>query len=172
LLAWLSRLPLLPAALLGILAVLGYRYRDRLLAALSPDDGRKATGEPPVPQNEVVAAWLAFRALLAGDDRTVETMIDDGEAGRTTEGGGRDAAPATDGGNAEPIIENRDVETMTAVECARAAVDAGLDPDAVEALRQTFEEVRYGGAPPTDERVQRARGALRAIDDWTGATGQ
>lgn len=51
----------------------------------------------------------------------------------------------------------------TPSESAAAAVDAGFDRDAVEALRRTFEEVRYGGGEMTDEqrrRLERGRDEL------------
>lgn len=42
-------------------------------------------------------------------------------------------------------------------ECAAAAVEDGYDPEPVDELRRLFEEVRYGGHEPTDDRVRRAR---------------
>lgn len=48
----------------------------------------------------------------------------------------------------------------TPAECAAAAIEAGLDPAAVRTLTETFEEVRYGGKPVTDERRERARREL------------
>ncbi|WP_049972908.1 DUF4129 domain-containing protein [Haladaptatus cibarius] len=47
--------------------------------------------------------------------------------------------------------------TKTPGECAREAVDAGADRTAAETLTQTFEEVRYGGAPITDDRLSQTR---------------
>ncbi|MFC7046704.1 DUF4129 domain-containing protein [Halobacteriaceae archaeon GCM10025711] len=44
----------------------------------------------------------------------------------------------------------------TTGECARRAVDAGVDAETVEMVRRPFEEVRYGGAPVTDDRRERA----------------
>jgi hypothetical protein len=52
----------------------------------------------------------------------------------------------------------------TPSECAAAAVDAGLDPDGVGTLTAVFEEVRYGEAPVTEERIERAREGLRRLD--------
>lgn len=45
--------------------------------------------------------------------------------------------------------------TKTPGECAREAIDAGGDEDAVRTLTRTFEEVRYGGEPITDDRLGR-----------------
>ena len=42
-------------------------------------------------------------------------------------------------------------------ECAREAIDAGGDEDAIRTLTRTFEEVRYGGAPITEDRLARIR---------------
>ncbi len=58
------------------------------------------------------------------------------------------------------MVERFGVErphTKTPGECAREAVEAGADRDAAETLTRTFEEVRYGGAPITDERLDRIR---------------
>ena len=45
--------------------------------------------------------------------------------------------------------------TKTPGECAREAIDAGGDEEAVRTLTRTFEEVRYGGEPITDDRLDR-----------------
>ncbi|QLG29732.1 DUF4129 domain-containing protein (plasmid) [Halorarum halophilum] len=45
-------------------------------------------------------------------------------------------------------------------EVAGAAVDAGVDREVVEGITRPFEEVRYGGAPVTEERRARAQEAL------------
>ncbi|MBX0294987.1 DUF4129 domain-containing protein [Haloarcula nitratireducens] len=48
-------------------------------------------------------------------------------------------------------------------DCARAAVETGFDADAVHRLRRAFEDVQYGGAPPTEERERNARETLRTL---------
>lgn len=56
------------------------------------------------------------------------------------------------------LLRNLDVEdtaARTTTECATAAANAGMDRDAIETLTQTFEEVRYGKRPVTDDRRQR-----------------
>lgn len=58
--------------------------------------------------------------------------------------------------------------TRTPAECARAAVDTGMDSEAVERVTGLFEEVRYGGAPLTDERRQQAREWRRRLEDHGG----
>lgn len=57
--------------------------------------------------------------------------------------------------------------TVTPAECARAAKAAGMAPEPVETLRRTFEEVRYGGRPVTEERRRRVRDGLRALEIGT-----
>lgn len=51
----------------------------------------------------------------------------------------------------------------TTREYERAAVEAGLDPDAVGQVTRAFEEVRYGGQPVTDERRQRATEGIQRL---------
>jgi hypothetical protein len=58
----------------------------------------------------------------------------------------------------DALMRNVDVEntrTRTTHECANAAAKTGMDPNAVETLTRTFEEVRYGRRPVTDDRRQR-----------------
>lgn len=49
-------------------------------------------------------------------------------------------------------------------EVARTARNAGIPAEEVAAIRRTFEEVRYGEAPVTESRTERARSALDRID--------
>lgn len=58
--------------------------------------------------------------------------------------------------------------TVTPAECTRAAKAAGMAPEPVETLRRTFEEVRYGGRPVTEERRRVVRDGLRALEIGTG----
>lgn len=55
-------------------------------------------------------------------------------------------------------------ETATPWEFAGAAVAAGMREEDVEELTALFEEVRYGDAEPTEDRVERATAALRRIE--------
>lgn len=58
----------------------------------------------------------------------------------------------------------------TPSECAQAAIDAGMDPGAVEGLRRVFEEVRYGRGEMTEEqrrRLDRSRERL-GLDGGAG----
>lgn len=64
------------------------------------------------------------------------------------------------------LIRRVDVDRptqRTTAEYRNAAIDAGFDPDAVTTLAETFEEVRYGGRPVTDERIETARGCARRL---------
>ena len=55
-------------------------------------------------------------------------------------------------------------EVRAPAEFRDAAVDAGMEPEDVNQLTQLFEEVRYGGAQPTEEREARAVETLRRIE--------
>lgn len=137
---WLIDL-LLPLLLLLVAVLLAYRYRDRLLAlALA------------------VAGWIADRTD-AGPD-----------ADRSPWPGGE---PANAVHRAWLAMVRRAAvdrpESRTPAECAREAVAAGLDPEAVRTLTRLFEEVRYGGAPVTDERERAVREQLHRLDAGGGA---
>ncbi|WP_281195155.1 DUF4129 domain-containing protein [Halorubrum sp. F4] len=54
--------------------------------------------------------------------------------------------------------------SATPTEFAAAAVEAGVDEEPVSELTDVFEQVRYGGADPTDDRERRAAAALRRIE--------
>lgn len=69
------------------------------------------------------------------------------------------------------MIRRLDIESprsKTATECATAAVEAGMDPEAVRTITRAFEAVRYGDGRVTDERVRRVRRALRNLDSERG----
>lgn len=56
-------------------------------------------------------------------------------------------------------------DSSTPAEFAAAAVAAGMNETDVSELTTLFEEVRYGGETPTEERERRAVTALRRIED-------
>lgn len=56
-------------------------------------------------------------------------------------------------------------ETTTPAEFEDIAVDAGLARDDVSTLTDLFRDVRYGDGAATDEREERARTALRRIEE-------
>lgn len=55
-------------------------------------------------------------------------------------------------------------QTRTPRDCARRAVERGFDAGQVDRLRRTFEDVRYGTTPPTDEQARLARESLARLD--------
>lgn len=55
-------------------------------------------------------------------------------------------------------------DSTTPAEFADAAIEAGLDPADVHALTDLFREVRYGDAPVTETRIERAEARLRRIE--------
>jgi hypothetical protein len=62
-------------------------------------------------------------------------------------------------------------DASTPAEFADAAVDAGMDREDVAELTRLFEAVRYGDAPVTEERAERATAALRRIERTYGDAG-
>jgi hypothetical protein len=62
------------------------------------------------------------------------------------------------------LLDLGDPRSETPREFARAATDAGMDPDDVSVLTRAFEEVRYGDAALSDERQSRVAAALRRIE--------
>lgn len=125
------------ALLLALLALgLAYRYRDRFLAAVQA--GRTWLGErTPTPGGSGGTTWPS-REPTNDVHRAWLSMVERANVDR-------------------PRVRSPH-------ECARAAVNAGLDSEAVATITGLFEEDRYGGAPLTGERRRRAREWLRRID--------
>lgn len=67
-------------------------------------------------------------------------------------------------------LEIASPETSTPGEFAQAAIDAGMEPNDVNALTRLFEDVRYGDQPVTDDRERAAIDVLRRIEQSYGAT--
>lgn len=131
---WLLLEGLLPWLVLLVVLALAYRYRRNLLALV-----------------------LAVAAVVG--DRT------GGRSGTDTRW--PSAPPSNDVHQAWlSMVDRLDIDepqTRTPSECASAAVDANMNPTAVQTLTNVFEEVRYGEKPVTDERRQRARDGLRRL---------
>ncbi|MCU4800352.1 DUF4129 domain-containing protein [Halobacteria archaeon HArc-gm2] len=129
--------------LLVLAAVLGaagiaYRYRDRLLAAFADPDDEE-DGEGPAPAAQ-------------SDPR---------------EGSPAHAVERAWLG----MVSRLDLDrpgTMTTSECASAAIEAGLDREAVKRLTETYEEVRYGGRPVTAQREETAQQSRDRLDAGGG----
>lgn len=102
---------------------------------------------------------LALAALLVGDEEEYE-YPDRGHRPL-------DFAPENDVDAAwvrlVSALGERARGARTTREYERAAVEAGLDPDAVGQVTRAFEEVRYGGQPVTDERRQRATEGIQRL---------
>lgn len=122
---------LLPFLLLVVLLALAYRYRHHLLALV-----------------------LALASVF-GDRETAATASGSAWPSEAPDNDVHRAwlTMVSETGIDEP-------RRRTPAECAAAAIEAGLDPAAVRTVTETFEEVRYGGAPVTDERRERARRGL------------
>lgn len=115
-----------------------------------------------------VAAYKQRHRLLALFAALLDAGEDDGDA-EIPERGRRplDFAPENDVDAAwvrlVSAVGERAGSARTTREYERAAVDAGLDPDAVSLVTRTFEEVRYGGQPVTDERRRRANEGVQRL---------
>lgn len=62
------------------------------------------------------------------------------------------------------LLDDADPTAATPRKFESAAVEAGMDPDDVAIVTRTFEEVRYGEEPLTEERRTRAVAAFRRIE--------
>ncbi|SFF89644.1 protein of unknown function [Halopelagius inordinatus] len=67
-------------------------------------------------------------------------------------------------GEMTTLLDISNPKASTPGEFADAAVTAGMARDDVEELTRLFEDVRYGGRTPTEERESRAVAALRRIE--------
>lgn len=124
-------------AVLLLVAGLVYRYRERLLAL-----------------GYALVGWLAAQSEAAAESRR---------------GAWPHGRPSNDVHRAwVAMVKRADVDdprSKTPAECARAAIERGMDAEAVESLTRLFEDVRYGDAQPTKERAQEARNSLRTLGD-------
>jgi len=69
-------------------------------------------------------------------------------------------------------LEDEDTRVRTTSECATAAANAGMDADAIATLARTFEEVRYGERPVTEDRRERVSRVCRRLQlDPAGVNG-
>ncbi|MFB6256735.1 MAG: DUF4129 domain-containing protein [Haloplanus sp.] len=124
----------------------------------------------------VVAAALLVRAT--GDDDPGDAPAGESDA-PSTAAIGRAAGRAADRIEHDVPADNAvyrawremtdhldvaDPATSTPAEFAEAAVAAGMAPADVDELTALFEDVRYGGRDPTDDREERAVDALRRIE--------
>ena len=143
-----------------------------------------ATSSPTALAALFVVGMLALGVLAlvlsrrGGDEETTLEPDDDADdadlsAARTAAGAAADRIDEGDDLDNEvyrawrELADSLDVaapDSSTPGEFARAAVEAGLDPEPVADLTSVFEEVRYGGADPTGDREGEAVDALRRIE--------
>ncbi|WEL22639.1 DUF4129 domain-containing protein [Halorhabdus sp. BNX81] len=134
----------------AVLAFLAWRS-DALRSVLSAEAGSE-TG--------AVDAELSSLATVAGD---TADRIEAAETPRAA-----DNAIYRAWGTMVTLLGVGDPQESTPRQFETAAIEAGMDPDDVGVLTETFEEVRYGDAPLTDERRERAVAALERIEATHG----
>ncbi|PCR90706.1 DUF4129 domain-containing protein [Natrinema ejinorense] len=168
----------------GGAATIVYRQFDRLPLGRVGDS---ASGSGPVVPAVLLGAVLLAGLALAAISFSV-SLVDRGAASASPVEADDDsdgAAAARAAGDAAERLEGSagfeteihrawremavhlDVpspESSTPGEFADAAIEAGLNPDAVRELTARFEEVRYGGFDATADRETRARNALERIE--------
>lgn len=141
-----------PTALFAVLLVVALVASAVLLITAGRDDDAGAVGGPSAddPEEPPEATALGRRAGAAADRIEADADVDN-EVFRAW----REMTDAL-------AVERP--QSTTPTEFADAAVAAGVDRDDAEALTALFEEVRYGGAAPTEDRERRAVAALRRIE--------
>jgi hypothetical protein len=130
-----------------------------LVAAAGDDDETTGASRGEAPEPETPDPDLAAVAQTAGEAAArIESADGDNEVYRAW----------------REMTEALDVDrpaSATPAEFATAAVAAGVAEEPVAELTEVFEQVRYGGADPTDERERRAAAALRQIEATHGVNG-
>lgn len=126
-------------------------------------------GDVPDPGRSwlaLLAAVLVLALLVYYRDR-VASFLEPPEGERAGESAGV-PAPKNDVERAWlTVVGATRVENpwqKTPAECADAAVENGLDPDAVERIRRVFEEVKYGEREVTEARRDEVRRNLDRLD--------
>jgi len=153
--------PTAPPALIALLlGVAGVALVGLYLASDGSDD--------EMPEEEAATAAEQREAIGRAAGRAADRIEDDVDVENEVYRAWRE------------MTEHLDVdrpETSTPAEFADAAVEAGMSGADVGELTRLFEEVRYGGATPTEDRERRAVAALRRIesayaaDDAAGGDG-
>lgn len=150
-------------------------------AGSGAEEGLRAV-DPPTVLLALVGLVLLGAVVVVlrstGDDH--ESALEPVEAGRPdVTAVGRAAGRAADRIDADAEVTNEvyrawremtehlavdNPDASTPAEFAAAAAEAGMDPADVDELTRLFEDVRYGDAPPTEDREARAVAALRRIE--------
>lgn len=123
----------------------------------------------------LVAAALAVSSSNRSTSTTSDELVDPSETTRIGRAAGR-AADRIEAGNdvdndvyraweeMTELLDVSDPETTTPGEFSSVAIETGMDPEHVGELTRLFEDVRYGGYTPTDERERRAIRVFRQIE--------
>ncbi len=149
----------------------------------TPTPGAPESGAEPGPLSTTAVMVLLGVLLLGGalvvtrfsrgaPDESEPEADDDPAAVAAAAGRAADELGETTLSNAvfrawQEMTDALDVEnpgTTTPAQFEDIAVDAGLDREDVATLTDLFREVRYGDAPATADREERARTALRRIE--------
>ncbi|MDS0298083.1 DUF4129 domain-containing protein [Halogeometricum sp. S1BR25-6] len=139
-----------PTAVFGVLLVVALVGAVALLVLSTGDD--EAAGRETVPEEDPdVDVGEIGRAAGAAADRIEE----DADVGNEVYRAWREMTT---------LLDIPNPRTSTPGEFASAAVEAGMAREDVDELTRLFEEVRYGGESPTEEREERAVTALRRIE--------
>ncbi len=143
-----------PALLLGVvflvLLVVSYLLVDRTVAGSEPAETPETEPQEPTALGEI--AGRAADRIEAGGDQTTAA---DNEVYRAWQ-------------EMTARLDVEQGETTTPREFETRATDAGMAADDVRELRRLFEEVRYGGESPTDDRERRAVTVLRQVESRYG----
>ncbi|RDI71331.1 DUF4129 domain-containing protein [Halopelagius longus] len=132
---------------------------------------------------------VALLVLSTGDDEASDAAVDEDAEEPDVDVGdiGRAAGAAADRIERDADVENEvyrawgemtdlldisNPKASTPGEFADAAVAAGMARDDVTELTRLFEDVRYGGEAPTEEREARAIEALRRIESTYAGAGE
>ena len=144
-----STAPPLPTVALFVLVGVSILAVALAMLASGSDDRIEEIDEAETQQSGVAAV-----GRIAG--RAADRIEDDADANNAIYRAWREMTEYLD-------VDNP--QASTPAEFADAAVDVGMARDDVTELTRLFEEVRYGGEDPTEDRSERARRALRRIEE-------
>lgn len=137
--------------------------RDRSQSESSPQPPDRSDGWPALLAALAALATVAalgyrYAGRLGPDDGEPPAAFGDADPGSEIERAWLKLVRRVDADVADSP------EARTPREWASAAVDAGLDADAVTTVTRAFESVRYGGRDETEERRRRVRRAVDRLD--------
>lgn len=147
---------------------------DRLLAFLAKLLAWLLSILPMLGLVAAVAAAVRFRDRLRTAAARLADRFGVGTDAGATAASGVESVPAPSNPVSSAWFEMvrraglTDPSTRTPRQCARAAIEAGADADAVRSLTETFEEVKYGGASVTEPRRTQARRDIERIRGQLG----